>query len=1046
MDSARVVSFAQERLWFLDQLQPGAPDYLLTLAVRVRGDLDVAALTAALQGVVDRHDALRTRFAAVDGGPVAVVDERVEVVLHRSDDPDPLATEVRRPVDLAAGPPLRATLARVADDEHLLIVVVHHIAFDGTSWGIFAAELAEGYRAHTTGTAPDLAPAPSYVEHARWQRERFSGARSEKQLAYWRTTLDGVPPLDLPTDRPRPATWDGTGGVVHFDLPAEVLAAADRFARSRRCTRYMVLLAALQAVLGRAAGQDDFAVGTPVAGRLKAGADKVIGLFVNSVALRADLSGAPTFDELLGRVRAAALGAFTHAEAPFERVVDALSPERDLSRNPVYQVSFSLLEVGAPTTLPGLATEFVEPPATGTPTDLFFDVNVRRDGTVNARLHFAAALFDHDRAARIADGFVRVLAAAVERPGASAKSLAAVVDLLPEGQRDKLLGEWNDTTTALPDRTIVDLVAAQALFSPGATAITSAAGDTTYAELDAGANRLAHHLAALGAGPGELVAVLLDRGPHLLTSLLAVLKTGAAYVPVDPDFPAGRVALMVEDSGARLVLTETGLGDRVPATTARVLLVDAERAAIAARPATPPAHRPTGHDPAYAIYTSGSTGTPKGVVVDHAALTAFATAATARPGMTAADRVVALTTISFDPSVLELYSPLLVGATVVLADAEQARDPERMIALVERERPTVLQATPVTLRMLADNGWLPRAGMRVLSGGEKLPAELVRRLAAGGATVWDLYGPTEATVWASAARMRADGTVADWSALANYTIHLLDADLQLVPVGSVGELYIGGRGVATGYRGRPAATADRYVPDPYATAPGGRLYRTGDLARRRQDGSVEILGRADRQVKIRGHRMEPGEIEAALLRHGTVRAAVVRPTPTPTGEPQLTAYVVPRGEVVVDELRASLLDRLPDYMVPAAFVVLDAFPVTPNGKVDHARLPLPRARAAEVATAPATPEERAVAQVWQEVLGVERVGAHDDFFELGGHSLLATRVAVRLRARLGVDVPVRGLFDHSTVAALAAALGGYPAVAERSAVPALTARRRAGVR
>ncbi len=1041
MDSVGEVSFAQERLWFLDQLRPGTPDYLLPLALRIRGPLDVTALTTALQAIVDRHDVLRTRYVEVDGRPVAHVDPHVTVTIAHTTDHRVLERELARPIDIARDLPFRLSLARLGDD-HLLVFVVHHIAFDGWSWGVLARELAAGYAGRTTEVSGLSA---QYADFARRQRERFTDERSRRQLDYWRAQLAGVPAIELPTDRRRPRTWDGAGDVVRVNLPATLLREVDAVARSRRVTRFMVLLAAFQIVLARASGQTDFAIGTPVAGRTRVADEDLIGLFVNSVVLRADLAGAPTFEELLTRVRDNALGAFSHADTPFERLVTELAPERDLSRNPIFQVSFSLLDVRAPMSLPELDVEVVEPPLTGSPFDLFLDVNVRPDGTATARLQYATALFDHAWVERLAGGFADLLRAVVAEPATSVSELAARLELGPRGERDRLLYGWNRTAADFPDQTVDQLVSAQARATPDAVAVWTTTEEITYVELDMRVNRLAHHLRALGVRPGSLVAVLLDRGPDLLIALLAVLRAGGAYVPIDPEYPDARIAFIVADSAAAVVITRSALVDRVGDTGGQHVLVDRDRAVVAARPSAPVPATATGEQLAYLIYTSGSTGTPKGVMVHHRALTNFVTSIVRRPGLTAGQSVVALTTISFDPSLLELYVPLLVGATVVLADTEQARDPQRLIDLVALTRPAVLQATPAMLRALLEVGWVPPATITVLSGGEKLPTELARRLAAEGAPVWDLYGPTETTVWVTSARLDPTGAVVDWSPQANCTVYLLDRYAEPVPIGTVGELYVGGSCVALGYRGQPALTAERYVPDPYSTTPGGRLYRTGDLARRSQDGSVEILGRADRQVKIRGHRMEPSEIEAALLGHDDIRAVAVHPTATPGGEQQLTAYLVARADTAppVEELRTFLLRTLPDYMLPAAYVPMEALPLTPNSKVDYAALPEPATRVAVARVAPRTAEERVVADIWREVLGTgATIDMDDNFFEIGGHSLLATRVAVRLRAQLGVDVPVRGLFDHSTVASLAAALPDYPRISQRTTMPTLTARRR----
>lgn len=1048
--TARAASFAQQRLWFLDQLRPGSSDYQLPMALRIRGRLDVDALTGAFAAVVDRHEVLRTRYRAVDGMPVEEVDDHVDLVVARvdlvgeRDIPALMDRELGKPFDLAADPPFRLTLGRIADDDHLLLFVVHHIAFDGWSWGILGRELAAGYRERTGGVPADLAPlALQYGDYADRQRELLQGPRLARALDYWRGRLSGVKPLRLPTDRPRPAEWDGASDVLRFDLPAALVAEIDKLARGHGSTRFMVLLAAFKAQLARYTGQTDIAVGTPVAGRGRVDIEGLIGLFVNTVVLRTDTAGAATVRDLVHRVRDTALTAFTHAELPFERVVGELAPERDMSRNPLFQVTFSLLPAGTEEiALPGVDVELVPAPLGASAFDLVLDLRVRPDGGIGARLQYATALFDEDTVRGLAAGYVRVLEKVLAEPEAAVADLARCVEPLPGKERARLLALGNDTARDLPELTLPELVTRQALSTPDSVAVRSGAVELTYAELETATNRLAHHLRALGVGPGTLVGVHLERGSDLLVAFLAVLKTGGAYLPLDPMFPGRRLEFMRADGGADVVITEVSLAGTF--TDVTTVLVDGDRAAIAARPDTALGHKSGPNDLAYVIYTSGSTGTPKGVMIHHRGLMNFVVSMAERPGLAPGAAVVGLTTISFDPSVLELYVALLVGGHVVIADTEQARDPERMVRLIADTRPALVQATPTTLRMLVETGWTPAPGLTVLSGGEKLPAELASALSADGAQVWDLYGPTEITVWATTARLDAEGGVLDWAPAANTVVHLLDGDLEPVVEGEIGEVYIGGEGLAHGYHGRPALTAAAFVPDPHGSVPGARLYRTGDLARRTSVGAVEILGRADHQVKIRGHRMEPGEIEAALLAHDRIRSAVVHPTPTPTGEYQLTAYLSTDGDAPgPDELREFVTRTLPDYMAPAAYVVLDAFPLTASGKVDRKALPVPTARAAEEILAPRTPTEEAVARVWGDVLGVAAVGAHDNFFDLGGHSLLATRVSVRLRAALGIDVPVRALFDHGTVAALAAALPGYPRVSDLPAMPALAPRRRA---
>ncbi|MEV0533719.1 amino acid adenylation domain-containing protein [Kitasatospora sp. NPDC050463] len=1061
----RTTSFSQQRLWFLDQLRPGTADHLLPLALRLRGGLDAAALAAALAAVVERHEVLRTWYTAADGEPVTRVAPSVEVPLETVEAPAPgeagiaavLDRVLGRPIDLSTAPPLRATLARLAADDHLLVVVVHHIAFDFSSWNVFTRDLAAAYRAATTGGPDGLPDLPSqYADVAARQQERSTGPRLARQLGYWRSRLAGLPPLELPTDRARPAEWDGAAAVARFTLPADLVAQADRLARSRRATRFMVLLAAFQAQLGRYSGQRDFAVGTPVAGRGQAATRELIGPFVNTVVLRADLSGRPSFGELVDRVRSSSLADLSHAETPFERVVTELSPDRDLSRNPLFQVSFLTLDAQAePPALPGLDVELVTTPVAGTPFDLALDLLGRPDGSLGLRLQYATALFAPETAARLTEDYVRLLRAVLAAPDEPLALATAQIAPLPSGERRRRLALGLGAARSVPSPTVTDLFEQQARRTPDAPAVRSSDGELSYAELDARADRLAHRLRRLGVDRGVRVGVLLERGTGLLTALLAVLKAGGGYVPLDPMHPVKRIGYLVEDTGAAVVVTSGPLAERVADTAATTLLLDGDEptgtnaGTNAGEPAGEPARldRTTGQgDLAYVFHTSGSTGMPKGVQIPHRALTNFLHSMAARLELPPGATVLGVTTASFDPSMLELCLPLLTGARLVLADTEQARDPERLIRLIGEARPQVLQATPSMLRMLTDTGWTPGPDLTVLSGGEKLHTELAATLAAGGAPVWDLYGPTEATIWTSVARHGADGQVLTWAAVDNTTVRVLDDRLEPVAEGGTGQVCIGGDGLAWGYRGRPGQTAGAFLPDPHATTPGGRLYTTGDLGRLRPDGSLEILGRSDHQVKIRGHRIEPGEIEAALLALDGVRSAVVHPTPDGAGGRQLTAYLVAEDAdrpPTPEGLRAALLDSLPHHLVPAAFVLLDAIPTAVSGKVDRHALPVPEPRTAAPATAaPRTPQERAVAAVWEEVLGATGIGAHDDFFRLGGHSLLATRVSVRLRAALGVDVPVRALFDHPTVAALAAALDAYPRLTAAGPLPRLTARPR----
>ncbi len=1050
------LSFPQQRLWFLDQLHPGGTEYVAPWTWRVRGPLDVDALRAAWRVAVRRHEVLRTRYRAVDGEPVQVVDDDVSVDLPMTDlSALPPAEQDRRiaeetadlvgtPFDLGRDTPLRLRLLLLSAEHHMLLMAVHHIAFDGWSVGVLARELGELYSGFAAGTPVELPRPPvRYADFAAWQRNRADGPAMARQLAYWRARLAGLRPTDLPTDRPRPSTQDTRGASTSFTVPAWLGRAARELGRTRRATPFMVLLAVFELLVGRYSGRSDVAVGTPIAGRTRADVRDLVGLFVSTLVLRVDLSGDPSFLDLLDRVRTAALEGYAHQDLPFERLVNELAPKRDLSRNPLFSHMFVLQDnETADFRGAGVSAESLPMPPRSAKFDLTLQLTERPDGSFDGVIEYATALFDRDTIVRLAGHYVELLTAATATPDVPTGRLS----MLPAGERRQLVAGWNDTARALPDVTVPELFDRQARRTPDAVAVTSAGETVSYRELAARANQLAHHLRALGVRPGVLVGVHLDRGIGVVVAFLAVLKAGGAYLPIDPGYPARRIEFMLADADARVLVTEDALAGRVPHPDAATVLLDRHRADIAARPNHGLGPTATPDDLGYLIYTSGSTGTPKGVLIDHRALANFARAMADRPGVPPGGTVIGLTTVSFDPSALEIYVPLLVGGRVVLADTEEARDPARMAELIARAGPAVVQATPTTWRMLLDCDWTPSGDLTVLCGGEQLPAELATRLAARGATVWDLYGPTEATVWATAARLDGTGGVADWAPVANCTAHVLDQYLAPVPVGVTGELYLGGAGVAWGYHRRAALTAERFVPDPHGTRPGGRLYRTGDLARRRPDGALVILGRADHQLKIHGHRMEPGEIEAVLLAHDRVRAAVVHPTTTGSGEPRLTAYLVRHGDTAptASELRAWLLRVLPDYMVPTAYVVLDRLPRTPAGKVDRNALPVPPDTPVDAPehTAPRTATERTVAAVWHEVLGRPVLGVHDNFFELGGHSLMATRVAVRLRAALGIDVPVRALFDHGTVATLTAALPDYPRAPAPGAVPALLPRRR----
>ncbi|MEW5354805.1 amino acid adenylation domain-containing protein [Streptomyces sp. 16-176A] len=1031
----RSASFGQQRLWFLDRLRPGTPDYLLPLALRIRGDLETGALLGALTAVVERHEVLRTSYRQDAGRLLQRIAPEAELPFRRCDftglpaaDREArldrlIEEELRLPVDLSRQPPLRAVLARVGPADHLLIVVVHHIAFDGMSWHLLGAELAAGYRERTGGAPAALEPlALQYADVADRQAEQLTGRRLTAGLDHWRTALADLTPLELPTDRPRPAVWDGAGDAVRFELPAELTARVDQLARRSRATRFMVLLAAFQAVLARFGGQRDIAVGTPVAGRHLPGADRLIGLFVNTVVLRGDLSGEPSFRTLLGRVAANTAAALSHAHVPFELVVDELAPERDLARNPLFQVSFSLRTAPPePIALPGLDCELVRTPLTGSPFDLVLDADVLPDGRLNARLQYATALFDRTTAQRLADAFRLLLDAVLADPDRPLHR----VGLLTDEDRLAVVEKFNQTAVPLPERCLHELFTEQAERTPEAVALRWPNGELTYRQLNARANLLAHRLRAHGAGPENLVGVCLRRGPELVVALLAVLKAGAGYLPLAPDHPPLRRSRLLDRAGAELLIADD---DLAKGWTGTVLAVeDGERETAPVSGAGP-------DNLAYLIYTSGSTGEPKGVMVTHRNVVNYVRWS-ARTYLGTGDGTALYSSVAFDLPVTSLFPALLTGAAVTLTPDDRTPGLDALVELLSRDSFDLLKLTPTHLGPLGRE--LPAAALRTATphlvlGGEQLTGAMLEpwRRHAPDTVAFNEYGPTETTVGcathALAVRELDQGPMAIGVPIDNTTLYVLDAELEPVLPGAVGELYIGGVQVARGYRGRGGLTAERFVPDPYAKVPGARLYRSGDLVRHRCDGLLEFISRVDTQIKVAGFRVEPAEVEAALAEHPEVLEAAV--AAHGTGDTaRLVAYLVPADGRAprAAEVRAHLERLLPAHLVPARYVVLPELPRTASGKVDRKALPDPagaRQAPAEDRVAPRTALERAVAAVWCELLDLDEVGVHDDFFALGGNSLLATRLAFRLRQVLAAEVPLAQVFAAGTVARLAEVL------------------------
>jgi amino acid adenylation domain-containing protein len=1047
------LSFEQEQLWFINQLDAASTMHHLNHTFRLASTND-AALAQSIDELVRRHEILRTTFMVRDGRPyqlvaparpgmLSILDLRAMAEREREPRALQLATEqARRPFDLAHGPLFRAALLRLTDETALLLLTLHHIVTDWWSFKILFKELTVLYRAFARGRPSPLAELPiQFGDFAVWQQQQLQGATLESLLSYWKQQLADAPPLlKLPTDRPRPPVQTTRGLRQHFSLPRNLYDACEALSRRENVTLFTTLLAVFQTLLHRYTAQADILVGTPSANRTRAELEGLIGFFLNTLVLRADFSSNPSFTDLLAQLRRVVNNANAHEELPFQKLVAALQPQRSLSHTPLIQVNFIYLAGQPPTidslgvdepagALPGQAASGLHVPHIASEFDLSLTLEVTPWGFAGF-VEYNTELFESATITRMIEHLQKLMAAVVAAPSGRVSDFA----FLSETEQRKILVEWNDTAAAYPqEQCLHELFEAQAAARPEACAVTSGGAQLSYRELNERANQLAHHLRALGIGPEMPVGICMERAPELLAGLLGILKAGGAYVPLDHTYPQERLAYMVRHAGARVILTQTHLAAALAQHGVRLILLDGDAGGWAQESKENPSSGAVAENLCYTIYTSGSTGRPKGVAVSHRSVVNLLHAVQRRPGLSAHDTLLGVTSLSFDIAALEIYLPLITGARLVLAPRAVAADASKLQALLRDSGASVMQATPTTWRMLIDDGWQPPSSFKVLCGGETLPADLARDLSTGGAQVWNLYGPTETTIWSSVAEIDAAAPVVTIGRpLANTQAYILDAHLQLVPLGAAGELYLGGAGLARGYLHQPALTAATFIPHPFGADAGARLYRTGDMARYLPDGRIEYLGRVDSQVKVRGHRIELGEIEAALGRVAAVQEAVVVARAEGAENKYLVAYVVADGEQPpsVSELRAELQTSLPDYMIPSAFVFLDALPLTPNGKVDRNALPAPDdARPALQAAyvAPRTEVERVLAGIWQEVLGVGQVGADDNFFDLGGHSLRLLQVQYRLREVLGQELHAVEMFRYPTVGAMAAYLsGGQP--------------------
>jgi amino acid adenylation domain-containing protein len=1078
-DGRLPLSFAQQRLWFLDRLNGNSAQYNLASALRLRGSLDQQLLSASLAEVMQRHQVLRASFGEDDGqafqiiNPVAGIEiPLVDLSQVPEEERERRALELAReesaqPFRLENAPLIRGTLFRLGANEHLFLLAAHHIIFDGWSFGILLKELAfyyEKFRTGRSGSLPELKI--QYPDFVRWQARRLQGDFLDQQLQYWKNQLPGkLPVLNLPLDQPRPVVQSFNGGKLVQTLPPGLVRDCERLAQREGVTLFMVLLAAFKTLLHRYTGQEDLIAGSPIANRNQWEIEGIIGFFTNNLVLRTRLSGGMSFRELLNHVKKTTLEAYTYQDLPFEKLVEALRPERDMSQNPLFQVLFSLQNVPPPIReFAGITLETVDLDSRYARFDLTLDLWETGE-TLAATLEYNTDLFYRETISRMAGHYQQLLENIVKNPAMELYQF----EMLTDAEKQTLLRNWNHTGVDFdPESGWVRLFEARAETNPAAVAVVSGDSQLDYRELNSRANRLARYLSANGAGPEVIVAVYLERTPDMLVGLLGIQKANAAYLPLDPIFPRERLGYMLEEARAPLLITQTGLLDSLPEHQAKVICLDSAWQEISAQNGENPAPPPGANHLAYLIYTSGSTGKPKGVQIEQPALKNFLLSMARDTGLTEKDSLLAVTTLSFDIAGLELFLPLLAGAKVVLATRDEAAGGEPLIQILNRQAITFMQATPATWRLLIDSGWRGNPDLKILCGGEALPLDLAHELLNRCACLWNVYGPTETTIWSTMVKLEPGaGLIPIGKPIANTQVYVLDPDMNPVPIGIPGELYIGGTGLSRGYRAQPQLTGEKFVPNPFCSRtnskaisdfgfqisefknpqsaignpqlntsvicnpqlnnPQSRMYKTGDLVRWLPDGNLEFVGRIDHQVKIRGYRIELGEIEAVLGRYPAVHECVVVAKEISPGEKSLVAYYIPSpgadpGELNVSHLRKFLREKLPDYMVPAAFVMLDAFPMTPNGKIDRKVLPVPENLRPELETgfsAASNALEQKISAIWQEVLKLDRIGINDNFFDLGGHSLLLAQVRGKIGKALQKEISMIDLFKYPTINTLA---------------------------
>ena len=1030
------LSVAQLQVWLHGQLAPGVPLYNEVLILERTGLLNREALQLSFREITRRHETLRTTFVAEDGTPVQVIADHHEVELPLTElsglsnckrDAEVLrilTEEARQPFVLTEGPPIRARLLELSRQNYLLVVTLHTIIADEWSLNILADELGKLYQAYSAGEPspfPELAI--QYADRALQQRSWLQGDVLEQHISYWRRRLANLSVLELLTDRPRAPIQRFRGARESVELSKSLSESLKKLSEVEGVTLFETLLAAFQTLLSRYTGQQDIVVGSIVPGREEGGTESLIGLFAHTVVSRNDVETNATFRELLWRVRELSRCDCEYQNMPLDRLVGELQAERDLSRNPLFQVLFSLTP-SMSLAQHGWKTANFEVDSSAAKVDLQLQLYDRPKG-IFARFTYNTDIFDAATIKRMAGHFQTLLGGIVANPDQRLSRLP----LISQAEEHQLLAEWNSTQTQYPkDRTVHHLFESQVDLTPDATAVVFENQHLTYRELNRRANQLAHHLVKLGVGPDVLVGILVERSLEMVVGLLGILKAGGAYVPLDPAYPRDRVAFMLEDSGVPVLLTQRHLLGSIPDSRAKVVVLDADWREIAIEEAENPVNEAAAENLAYVIYTSGSTGKPKGVQIPHRAVVNFLTSMSRRPEMTERDRLLAVTTLSFDIAGLEIYLPLSVGASLEIVSRQVSHDGSRLLAKLASSCATVMQATPATWRMLLEAGWEGSPHLKVLCGGEAVSRKLADQLLQKTGSLWNMYGPTETTIWSTIAKVEpGQGAVPIGKPIANTEIFILDKLLHPVPIGVAGELHIGGEGLARGYLRRPELTAEKFIAHPFSRDLEARLYKTGDLARYLPSGDIEFLGRIDHQTKIRGFRIELGEIEAVLRQHHAVNEAVVAVREDTPGDQRLVAYFVLAQEPTPtgSELRDFLKKKLPEYMVPSAFVTLRAMPLTPNGKVNRRVLPAPDAADLAPKVKFARPKdviEVRLVEIWETVLGVRPIGVRHNFFELGGHSLVAVRLMHRIEQAFGKNLPIATLLQAPTIEQLAAIL------------------------